>query len=213
MNYRSIIKDYLLILLGSLVYALSTVLFVFPNKLLLGGTSGISVILTSFIPFSPGIISTVINLLLIVIAFLVLGRDMAVKTLVGSMLTALFIGLLEAPLTFDTPLITNYYISAFVGAAAIAVASGVMFYVKSSSGGTDIIALIVQKYSRLRIGRALLVTDTLIVIVGGILAGRDILISSIIGLLVKTLGIDLVIRCIKAFVLKEEKATINENAG
>jgi uncharacterized membrane-anchored protein YitT (DUF2179 family) len=203
MNYRSIIKDYLLILSGSLIYALSTVLFIFPNKLLLGGTSGISVILSSFISLTPGIISTVINLLLVVIAFFVLGRDMAVKTLVGSMLTALFIGLLEAPLTFDVPLITNYYLSAFVGAAVIALASGIMFYVNSSSGGTDIIALIVQKYSQLRIGRALLVTDAAIVLVGGLLANRDILISSVIGLLIKTLGIDLVIRCIKAFVIKE----------
>jgi uncharacterized membrane-anchored protein YitT (DUF2179 family) len=179
------------------------VLFIFPNKLLLGGTSGISVILSSFISLTPGIISTVINLLLVVIAFFVLGRDMAVKTLVGSMLTALFIGLLEAPLTFDAPLITNYYLSAFVGAAVIALASGIMFYVNSSSGGTDIIALIVQKYSQLRIGRALLVTDAAIVLVGGLLANRDILISSVIGLLIKTLGIDLVIRCIKAFVIKE----------
>ncbi len=204
MNYRSMIKDYLLILLGSLIYAISTVLFIFPNRLLLGGTSGISVILSSFIPLSPGILSTVINLLLVIIAFFALGRDMAVRTLVGSMLTALFIGLLEAPLSLNAPLITNYYLSAFVGAAAIALASGIMFYVNSSSGGTDIIALIVQKYSQLRIGRALLVTDAAIVLVGGLLANRDILISSIIGLLVKTLGIDLVIRCIKAFVIKED---------
>ena len=203
MKYAKQIKEYALIVIGSILYALSTVLFVFPNRILLGGTSGISIILTSFIPFTPGMISTVINLLLILLAFFVLGRDMAVKTLVGSMLTALFIGLFEAPLTFDTPIITNCYLSAFVGAAIIAVASGIMFYVDSSSGGTDIIALIVQKYSRLRIGRALLVTDTLIVIVGGLLASRSILVASIIGLLVKTLGIDLVIRTIKAFVLEK----------
>ena len=203
MKYAKQIKEYALIVIGSILYALSTVLFVFPNRILLGGTSGISIILTSFIPFTPGMISTVINRLLILLAFFVLGRDMAVKTLVGSMLTALFIGLFEAPLTFDTPIITNCYLSAFVGAAIIAVASGIMFYVDSSSGGTDIIALIVQKYSRLRIGRALLVTDTLIVIIGGLLASRSILVASIIGLLVKTLGIDLVIRTIKAFVLEK----------
>ena len=200
MKYGSIIKDYLLIVLGSLIYGISTVVFVFPGGLLLGGTSGISIILTKFLPFSPGTISTVMNLLLVVLAFLVLGRDMAVKTLVGSTLTALFIGALEAPLTFESPLITNCYLSAFIGAALIAIASGIMFYVDSSSGGTDIIALIVQKYSTLRIGRALLVTDAVIVLVGGIISGSSILFSSIVGLLVKTLGIDLVIRCIKAFV-------------
>ena len=204
MKYESIIKDYLLILLGSLIYGISTVIFVFPGGLLLGGTSGISIILTRILPFSPGAISTVMNLLLVLLAFFVLGRDMAVKTLVGSTLTAIFIGALEAPLTFESPLITNCYLSAFIGAALIAIASGIMFYVDSSSGGTDIIALIVQKYSSLKIGRALLVTDAVIVLVGGIMSGSTILFSSTVGLLIKTLGIDLVIRCIKAFVIKKQ---------
>ena len=88
------------------------------------------------------------------------------------------------------------------GAAIIAVASGVMFYVDSSSGGTDIIALIVRKYSSIDIGKSLLITDFLIVIAGGILSGYIIAISSFIGLLVKTLGIDLVIDTIKKYTTK-----------
>ncbi len=72
-----------------------------------------------------------------------------------------------------------------------------MFYVDSSSGGTDIIALIVRKFSRLQIGKALLITDVLIVIIGGVLSSYTILFSSVLGLLIKTLGIDLVIHFIK----------------
>ena len=79
-----------------------------------------------------------------------------------------------------------------------------MFYVDSSSGGTDIIALIVKKYSTLQIGKALLVTDLLIVIVGGILSGLELALSSLLGLLVKTLGIDFVIALVKRFVKRRE---------
>ena len=89
--------------------------------------------------------------------------------------------------------------------AIIAVASGVMFYVKSSSGGTDIIALIVQKYSNINIGRALLITDFLIVVAGGILSGYIILVSSFIGLLIKTFGIDYVIELIKKRITGDKK--------
>ena len=92
---------------------------------------------------------------------------------------------------------TNPVLSALTGAAVIAVASGVMFYVDSSSGGTDIVALIVRKYSSINIGKALLLTDFLIVVVGGIVSGWKIGISSMLGLLVKTLGIDFVIGLIK----------------
>ena len=67
----------------------------------------------------------------------------------------------------------------------------------SSSGGTDIIALIVKKFSGIKIGKALLMTDVLIVLVGGALSGITVLISSSVGLLIKALGIDLVILFIK----------------
>ena len=196
-NKRFPIWEYIFILLGSVLYALSTVIFIFPLGLLLGGTSGISVILTSFLPFSPGIILMIINLSLIVLAFLVLGKGMAVKTLIGSVLTTAFVGLFEGLTDPTRPLILNPYLSAVLGAVIIAVASGIMFYVDSSSGGTDIIALIVKKFSGIQIGKALLITDVLIVLVGGFLSGVTVLISSTIGLLIKTLGIDLVIYLIR----------------
>ena len=194
---KKAIGEYALIVLGSLLYAVSTLLFIFPNGLLLGGTSGISVILEAFLPFTPGTILTVINLALFVLAFVVLGREMAVKTLVGSVLTTAFVGLLETPLTLGRPLVGNAFLSAVIGALIIAVASGVMFYVDSSSGGTDVVALIVRKFSGIHIGRALLLTDVLIVIVGGVIAGWTVLFASFVGLLIKTLGIDLVIATIK----------------
>ena len=201
-NKHISILEYLFILIGSILYALSTVTFIFPIGLLLGGTSGISVILTSFLPFSPGIILMIINFSLIVLAFLVLGKGMAVKTLIGSVLTTAFVGLFERVINPARPLIQNPYISAIVGAVIIAVASGIMFYVDSSSGGTDIVALIVKKFSGIKIGRALLITDVLIVLVGGFLSGITLLISSTIGLLIKTLGIDLVIFLIKKRIKK-----------
>lgn len=196
-NIKRIAREYFLIFVGSVLYAVSTVLFIFPNDLLLGGTSGISVILTAFLPFSPGAILMIINFTLIVFAFAVLGKNMAIKTLVGSVLTTFFVGALERPLAFDKALVQSPYISALVGAILIAIASGIMFFVDSSSGGTDIIALIVRKFSGIGIGKALLLTDILIVLVGGALGGITLLFSSFLGLLVKTLGIDLVIWIIK----------------
>ena len=191
------VKEYLLIILGSLLYAISTLLFIFPHSLLLGGTSGISIILESFLQYSPGTILMVINSFLIILAFIMLGKEMGIKTLVGSVLTTVFIGVLEPLLMFAKPIITNYYLSAAIGASIISIASGIMFYVDSSSGGTDVIALIIKKYSNIKIGKALLIADVMIVILGGILSGTPIFFSSSLGLLIKTLGIDFVIGFIK----------------
>lgn len=193
----SIVKEFFLIVLGSALYAASTVLFIFPHGLLLGGTSGISVILQSFIPFSAGSILMVINFSLLALAFLLLGKGMALKTTLGSGLTTLFIGSFEKLFVSQPLLIANPLLSGLTGAAIIAVASGIMFYIDSSSGGTDIVALIVQKFSSIRIGRALLITDILIVVTGGILSGFPILAASFLGLIVKTFGIDFVIAQIR----------------
>ena len=209
MNYKHAIDfiiEYFLIILGSIFYAVSTVLFIFPHSLLLGGTSGISVILTFFLSFSPASILMIINFLLIIVAFVVLGKDMGIKTFVGSTLTTVFVGVFEKILQFNEPIIQNPYLSAVIGALIIAIASGIMFYVGSSSGGTDVIALIIQKFSKVKVGKALLLTDVLIVIAGGLLINSIILISSFFGLLVKTLGIDFVIsQIIKLKNRNEEK--------
>ena len=199
------IYNYVLIIFGSILYAIATVVFIFPHSLLLGGTSGISVILNEYISFSPGTILVIINFSLLVEAFVVLGKDMAIKTFVGSTLTTAFVGVFEKIFYNSTILVSNIYVSAVLGASLIAIASGIMFYVKSSSGGTDIIALIVKKYSNINIGKALLITDFLIVIVGGLLSGYIILASSFVGLLIKTFGIDFVIEIINKSKMRNEK--------
>ena len=199
------ISSYLFIVIGSALYSLGTVLFIFPHSLLLGGTSGISVILNAYLPFSPGTILMIINFLLLLLAFIVLGTSMAVKTFVGSTLTTLFVGIAEKLFDFlGGPIVSSCFMSSLFGAFIIAVASGVMFYVDSSSGGTDIIALIVRKYFKINIGKALLITDFLIVIVGGVLSGYVILLSSFAGLMVKTFGIDYVISSINKRIKKAE---------
>jgi uncharacterized membrane-anchored protein YitT (DUF2179 family) len=200
---KTSIFEYFLITVGSMLYGISTTLFIFPDGLLLGGTSGISVILTEFLPFSPGIILMVINFALIFLAFAILGRGMGIRTVVGSSFTALFVALFEEIFSLESAPVSNPFLSTVIGAVIIAIASGILFFVKANSGGTDIVALIVQKFSGIKIGRALLVTDILIVIVGGIISGWTILASSSLGLLVKALGIDLVIRLIKKFTHAE----------
>jgi uncharacterized membrane-anchored protein YitT (DUF2179 family) len=203
---KRIVFEYLWIILGSLLYAFGTVCFIFPLGLFLGGTSGISVILTAFVGNTPGLIFSVMNTALLLLALIVLGKGMALKTLVGSVATTLFISLLERLLAGQGTLIPSPLLSAVAGAAIIAVASALLFYVKSSSGGTDIIALIIQKFSSIQIGKALLLTDVLIVVVGGVVSGWHIAVSSFVGLLIKTLGIDLMIKLIKSTLGAKESA-------
>lgn len=190
---KSELSAYIWILIASLLYGVGTCAFIFPSNVTLGGTSGISVVLNRFLNQSPGTIITVLNIALIIMAIFLLGKDMAFKSFVGSTLTTVSINFCEKLFALNGPLIETQFLSAAIGAALIAVASGIMFYCKSSSGGTDIIALIVQKYRKIHIGKALLLTDILIMLCGGLILGPMTLFSSFVGLLIKGLGVDWVI--------------------
>ena len=118
-NAGVLAKEYALILLGAILYGLSTILFVFPHKLLLGGTSGIAVILADLLPLTAGEVSVTLNITLIVVAFFVLGKGMAIKTFFGSLFTTIAIGLFEKILPVKEPPIANIYLSALAGAAVL----------------------------------------------------------------------------------------------
>jgi uncharacterized membrane-anchored protein YitT (DUF2179 family) len=197
------VKEYIVIVLASILYACSTYFFIFPLGIFLGGTSGISVILNYFIPFSPGIILMMINITLLILALLLLGKEMAIRIFVGSLVTTVAIGGLEILFPSPDPIIPNIYISCVIGAILICIASATLFYVRSSSGGTDIAAQIINKYTKMNIGKALLCTDILIVIVGGIISGCSIAVASVIGLLIKTFGIDFMIAFVQNRFPKE----------
>ena len=179
------------------------IFFIFPLGIFLGGTSGISVILNYFIPFSPGIILMMINITLLILALLLLGKEMAIRIFVGSLVTTVAIGGLEILFPSPDPIIPNIYISCVIGAILICIASATLFYVRSSSGGTDIAAQIINKYTKMNIGKALLCTDILIVIVGGIISGCSVAVASVIGLLIKTFGIDFMIAFFQNHFSKE----------
>lgn len=202
---RSELSVYVWILIASILYGIGTCAFIFPSNVTLGGTSGISVVLNTFLKQSPGTIITVLNIGLIIAAIFLLGKDMAFKSFVGSTMTTVSINFCEKLFALDGPVIETQFISAAIGAAIIALASGIMFYCNSSSGGTDIIALIVQKYRKIHIGKALLLTDILIMLCGGLILGPMTLFSSFVGLLIKGLGVDWVIAQIICMQEKKEK--------
>ena len=93
------IRDYLILLIGSFLYAAATVCLVFPNSFSFGGTSGIGLILSGILPLSASTLTAVLNVILMVLALAVLGRQFALRTFVGSAATTFFIWLLGSQIS------------------------------------------------------------------------------------------------------------------
>lgn len=157
------IKTYVLITLGTMMLTVGVYFFKIPNGFATGGVSGIGTILGKITPhFSAGSWIMVINVFLLLIGFAFLGKQNGVRTVYCSMLFSLltyvmeFIAPLSGPLT-DQPLLELVYAMLLT-----AFGSAIIFNAGASSGGTDIAALILKKYTSLDVGKALLAIDFLV---------------------------------------------------
>lgn len=179
-----------LLTLAALLIVLGTWLFKYPNNFTFGGITGLSIVLSKAIGVSASSLNLIMNIILIVIGIVVLGRDFAGKTIYVCILSTIGISVMDKLLPINQP-VTNEPMLEFIFAVAVpGVASAILFNIDASSGGTDIAAMIVQKYTTLEIGSAIFVVDLIIAVSAFFVFDFQTGLFSITGLLAKTLVID-----------------------
>src|SRR5699024_9243196 len=119
--------------------------FLLPNNIVAGGVSGISTILKAVFNWNPSIVQFAINIPLLVLCFMLLGRAAGYKTILGSLLLPLFVGLTQ----FIEPLTNNMLLAAVFGGIITGAGIGIVFRAKASTGGTSIPAQIMHEYLQL----------------------------------------------------------------
>ncbi len=187
-------KEWFLITFGTVLMTLGIYFFKFPNHFSTGGVSGISIILGHYIPgMTPGTFVTVINVLLLIIAFLVFGKSFGIRTVYSSLLMSFLLRGLEIVIPLSAPLTSQPLMELLFAVGLPAVGSAILFNLDASSGGTDIVAMILKKYTSLNIGIALLCSDILITLGACVAFGMETGLFSVLGLIIKSLFIDVVV--------------------
>lgn len=187
------IKKYSILTVGAVVLALANYVFKFPNHFSFGGVAGFAVILSGMFGGSASTYTFVINMLLLLIAFPILGKEAAMRSFYVSIV---FSGVLEVAqyvYPIDKPITNQPVLELVFSFMLLAVCSAIFFFMDASSGGTDIIALILKKYTNISIGTALLVVDFIVVIVAFFVYGVTVGLFSLAGFLAKSFFIDTVI--------------------
>lgn len=155
--------EYLICILGAAVVAIGVYFFKIPNNFSTGGVSGISVVLSGFFKLkSASVIASMLNILMLVIGFLVLGRKCGVKIVIGSIAMSATLLLLEFFVPLDKPLTDEPFLELFYAVLLPGVGSALLFNINGSTGGTDIFAMILRKFTNINIGYALFLSDLLI---------------------------------------------------
>ncbi|MBQ7053463.1 MAG: YitT family protein [Clostridia bacterium] len=191
----NVLERYLLLTAGILITGVGTYFFKFPNNFSTGGVSGLSLILGRLIPsdiFTPSVFMLIINTLLLGVGFIFIGREFAFSTVYCSMLLSLSMTVMEKLWPIAQPLTTQPFLELCFAVLLPAFGSAILFHLGASSGGTDIIAMILRKYTSMNIGTALMVADSLITVAALVCFGVETGLYSILGLLMKSTLVDYV---------------------
>ena len=195
--------------IGSILMAIGVYFFKIQNGFSTGGVSGIATILGKVVPFfTPGSLIMAINVLLLLIGFIVLGKETGIKTVYCSLLFSGVTWLLEWLVPMNSSLSGELFLELIYAILITGIGSAILFYAGASSGGTDIVALILKKYTSLDVGKALLCTDFLIATSSFFVFGIKIGLYSVLGLFAKAFLVDGVIESLhvcKSFMIITEK--------
>lgn len=183
-------KDYIVITLAVIIMDLGIYAFKFPNHFSFGGVSGLAVVLNEILGISAAQINLVINLALLVIGFAVPGKSFGLKTAYATVLSSVVLSLMEKMMPISAPLTNQPMLELAYAIALPAVAAAMLFYVDASGGGTDIVAMILKKYTTIDIGTALLISDVAIVALSFIAFDVRTGLFSVCGLLAKSIFVD-----------------------
>ncbi len=172
--------SYTLITIGAFILAAGFVLFIDPHKIAPGGVYGIGIIVhyltQGMFSWAPdglpiGTVGLVLNIPLTILGIKILGPRFGVKTVIGFLLSSIFIDLLHMLLGYN-PLVDDMLLSSVFGGVLIGFGLGLIFKSKATSGGSDIIAMIFAKYTRLPLGQLMIYVDSAIVLIA-LLAFQD----------------------------------------
>jgi len=160
------LKNYSLIVIGAFILAAGFVLFITPYKIVPGGVYGISIVLHYILGTPVGLVALAFDIPLTIIGIKVLGPRFGAKTVVGFVLTAVFVDGLTflygtEPLVKDDALLSSIFGGLFLG-----VGLGLIFKSRATSGGTDIVAMMISKYTRYPVGQLMIMVDSIIVLLG-----------------------------------------------
>jgi len=207
---KNYIRRFLILLIGVTILALNYNLFLVPNNLVIGGTSGLAIIFQKIFNLDPSIFLYIASIVLLIISFIFLGKQETTTTIIGSLLYPLMVSstvplanFLKEYLTFD-----SFIIVILIAGLLNGFANGIIYKSGFTTGGSDILMKIINKYAKIPEGKSVLYTNLVIIILGGFVFGINKMIYAIIILFINSTLVDRILIGIsnsKLFFIYTEK--------
>lgn len=209
------VKEYMLITIGIILVGAGVYYFLVPNNLAAGGVSGLAIVINKFIPSIPvGLLMLFMNIILFIIAFIVIGSNFGAKTIYSSLGLSGVIWFFERFYPVKSPVTDDMLLNLIFGILIGGIGMGIVFNQNASTGGTDIIAKIINKFFHIDIGKSLLLSDFLITLAAGFTFGFKVGMYALLGVIINGFVIDEVIQgvtiCKQVTIISEKGEEIKD---
>lgn len=181
------------VIIGILMIACAIHFFLLPANMSLGGATGMALLLRKFIPISTGVLLIFINIFLFVLGFITIGNEFGTKTVIASLLLSANVWLFENFIPINEPLIEDAFLQLVVAVLLYGVGVGLVLNQNTSTGGSDIFAMILKKYLGMDLGAGCLMTDFIITLFSGFSYGTENALFSLVGVVINGVVIDFTI--------------------
>ena len=186
--------------LGTLLMAVGVYFFKFPNHFTTGGVSGISIVVAHFIPtVTTATLNLILNILLLGVGVIFLGRGFGLRTAYSAVVSSVLTYVFERAVPMTAPMTSQPVLELMFAVGLPAFGSAILFHVNASSGGTDIIAMLVKKYSHMHIGLALGIADLVVALAACFTFGMETGLFSLFGLFLKSYMVDAVMDNLRTY--------------
>ena len=184
-------KEFLWMNVATVMISVGVYCFKFPNNFSMGGVSGLSILLGKVLPvLSASSYNTIINVLFLILGFLMLDKSFGFRTVYCSLLSAGLIQVFSWVWPLTAPLTDQLMLELFFAVILPALGAAILFNIDASSGGTDIAAMILKKYTGMDVGRALLISDVVIAAAALFVFDMTAGLCSLLGLALKSVLVD-----------------------
>lgn len=161
---KNTIKQYILIAAGSFIVAFGVYYFMVPENLATGGISGLSIVLNNYLPLPISLTNFILNIILLILGFIFLGREFGGKTIISVFFLSFFMYLMEVFYPSTKPVTDETLLNLICGIIITSMGLSIVFNQNASTGGTDILAKLFNKYFNLDMGKGLMAADIIVVI-------------------------------------------------
>lgn len=190
MAKNKLFREYLIITIGILIISLTVYFFMIPSNAIIGSLSGLAIVMSHFVPLSVSMITFVINVILLIAGFLFVGREFGGKTVYASILLPAFLWLWEMLYPNQQSLTGDNLLDVICHIILVSFGLALLFNANASSGGLDIVAMMLNKYLHIELGRAMTMAGMVTAFGSILITDVRLLVISILGTFVNGFVLD-----------------------